>query len=207
VYDSCIAENAAVASALLGTAEQGGGIYSEGQLAIYNTTVSGNTADDGAGIYLANTGTLTEIHNSTITLNEADDDGGGIYYTGDTIELISTIVADNEANGSGDDIFRDAAGAPQAELSLIGSNETTGLATGSPDANGNYVGSDASPQDARLQTNLKDNGGETRTHKLRNNSVGKDTGGNPNNFDYDQRGNGYPRVNDGVTDMGAYETK
>ena len=79
---------------------RGGGIYNEssGTVTIINSTVSGNTAyDQGGGIYNENTLTVTY---STISGNEAAG-GGGLFGIGGgianfgTAELSSTLISDN----------------------------------------------------------------------------------------------------------------
>lgn len=59
----------------------GGGICnnSGGVISISNTTISGNQAVNGGGMYVDGNTTLTNL---TITNNVASNNGGGIYYTG-----------------------------------------------------------------------------------------------------------------------------
>jgi hypothetical protein len=97
---------------------------------------------------------------------------------------------------------------------LIGINTGTPLApapVGSPDANGNLVGTFASPLDARLGP-LADNGGQTQTHALLLGSPAINAGNNslavaPDNtpLTTDQRGAGFPRIVGGTVDMGSFE--
>jgi hypothetical protein len=101
-----------------------------------------------------------------------------------------------------------------AKNSFIGVNSGTPLApapVGSPDANGNLVGTFASPLDARLGP-LADNGGQTQTHALLLGSPAINAGNNslavaPDNtpLKTDQRGAGFPRIVGGTVDMGSFE--
>src|SRR6185437_7907912 len=93
-----------------------------------------------------------------------------------------------------------------ARHSLIGVDDGTPLApapVGSPDANGNLVGTFASPLDAHLGP-LADNGGQTQTVALLPGSPAINAGDNslaiaPDNtpLTTDQRGAGFPRIFDG----------
>lgn len=79
----------------------GGGIYcsqSDYSTEIYNTTISGNTASDGGGIYVRSA--YPVITYSTISGNTADSEGGGIYYTGSDAEdayIRNTLITGNTA--------------------------------------------------------------------------------------------------------------
>jgi len=101
----------------------GGGVYNDGTAKITNSTISGNSADwDGGGVYnnllwWGGQSIVNISENSTITQNIADSDndgvgtGGGIYWSGSTLNFIdangdgivdpSTIVFDNHL-GNGD---------------------------------------------------------------------------------------------------------
>src|SRR5205814_1982288 len=52
---------------------------------------------------------------------------------------------------------------------------------------------------------LANNGGPTQTILLLPGSPAIDAGSNPANLDYDQRGSGFPRVVNGLPDIGAVE--
>ena len=82
----------------------GGGINSQGRFSgefvLNQTTVSGNTAEDGAGIYNVNTQLF--VNNSTISNNTATDEGGGIWIGFGNMNITnSTIVANNAVDGGG----------------------------------------------------------------------------------------------------------
>ena len=90
----------------------GGGIYSQGTLTVSNSTISGNTANDGSGgsfsvgggIY-NNSGTLT-VSNSTFSGNTASGTyggngiGGGIYNYGGTLTVSNSTFNGNTASGT-----------------------------------------------------------------------------------------------------------
>ncbi len=186
------------------TASQGGGIANEANLILRNVTISGNTAQiRGGGVYTT-TGTAT-INNSTIVNNVAVGpefsvgQGGGIYQFGTaTVILNSTIVADNIADGAAYDIE----GAVSGTFNLIGVDTgMTGLTHG---VDRNIVGTASNPIDPRL-TRLDNNGGPTRTHALLPTSIAVNAGDNPDELEFDQRGQGFPRQFGNQTDIGAFE--
>ena len=76
----------------------GGGICDSSTLTLSGSSVYGNTAGFGAGLY-DNDGTESVIR-STVTRNTASDQGGGIYnVNGGTMTLTRSTVGDNTANG------------------------------------------------------------------------------------------------------------
>jgi predicted outer membrane repeat protein len=83
-----------------GSSSRGGGIYNLGNLDLTNSTVSGNSAQYGGGIYVTGTGTVN-LTNSTVSGNSAQD-GGGIYVTGTgTVNLTNSTVSGNSAQYGG----------------------------------------------------------------------------------------------------------
>ncbi len=58
---------------------------------------------------------------------------------------------------------------------------------------------------ARTVRTCEDNGGPTLTHALLPDSPARDAGDNADAPEWDQRGPGFPRVGNGVTDIGAFE--
>ncbi len=77
----------------------GGALHLDGTLAtIESSTISGNSTDDddGGGIYAGDSDGEVFIYNSTITDNDADDDGSGIYQDDGSLTLRNTIIADND---------------------------------------------------------------------------------------------------------------
>ena len=85
----------------------GGGIYNASNGTLTNCTVSGNTAQNGGGIYKSGIGTTT-LTNCTVLGNTAYD-GGGIYKfnpsgfgsIGGTLTLTNCTVSENTATHGG----------------------------------------------------------------------------------------------------------
>jgi hypothetical protein len=91
-----------------------------------------------------------------------------------------------------------------SDYNLIGDGSgMTGLSNG---VSGNLVGSADNPIDPLLGP-LADNGGPTLTHALLPGSPAIDAGNNAYATDWDQRGPGYPRIVNGIIDIGAFEVQ
>jgi hypothetical protein len=207
VSNSTLAGNSAVGTFSYG----GGGICNLGTLTVSNTTLSGNSASGiygrgGGGIYNVGTFPVT-LTNVTLTANRANtgfsSHGGGLSVNSGSPVLQNTLIAGNFNGATGttrDDVYGavDASG----DYNLIGDGTgTTGLSDG---VNGNHVGSASSPIDPLLGP-LQDNGGPTLTHALRSGSPAIDAGNNLYATDWDQRGEGFPRIVNGIIDIGAFE--
>ena len=169
--------------------------YNYGTMTLTNSTLFGNKAPTyfGGGIY--NYGTLT-VSSATISGNSAATRGGGIW-NGGTLNLSNSIVAgntvSNAANGS--DIYGSVS---TGDYNLVQNTASASL-TGTHNVTG---------QPAMLGT-LANNGGLTQTMALLSNSQAVNAG-DPN-FDqtatpFDQRGSGFPRVQNGRVDIGAFES-
>jgi hypothetical protein len=76
----------------------GGGVYNTSSLTLTNSTVSGNSAFCGGGVY--NTGSLT-LSNSTISGNSADDAGGGVFNFASLTLVHSTLFGNSAFCGGG----------------------------------------------------------------------------------------------------------
>jgi CSLREA domain-containing protein len=203
-----------------------GGVYSaEGNTAIIDSTISGNstTAGSGGGIWSLSGG--LSILNSTISGNAATSDGGGVHvraYAGQTARIAHSTIgfnranSDNDGSGQGGGVFihptsvgpvaldhtivsdnnrGDVTGPANVRYSLI--ENSTGAAIS--DNGGNLIG-----VKAHLLP-LADNGGLTATHALAVGSPAVDAGdstavaamgGVPQ---FDQRGEPSTRVLDGDT--------
>ena len=88
------------------SADEGGGIYSDGPLYLTGTTVSGNNASDGGGIYVnSESGEFkynATITNSTISGNTASEGGGiegGKYLDVTGSRVIGNKATDGSAGG------------------------------------------------------------------------------------------------------------
>ena len=113
----------------------GGAIYSDGSLTVTNSTLVSNSAEngDGGGIHTSNSELVT-LKYVTLVDNYAGNRGGG-WFIDDydlTVTIKNTIVAQNTAEGIGDNVRPDVGidvhrrgGTINAEgTNLIGDNET-----------------------------------------------------------------------------------
>lgn len=167
------------------------------RLDLVNSTVSGNSSADGGGIASRRP---TGVWNSTVAFNEAAGGGGGILLqtTGadgaeGALELQSSIVAGNADGTGANDIGADAA-------LVIGGADSLAMAADAL----LELPADTVREDPRLSP-LADNGGTTRTHALEAGSPALDAGNNVALLDFDQRGEGFPRVAGSAADIGAFE--
>lgn len=170
-----------------------GGIASFGNLHIRNSTISGNIAETfgGGGVFVRYRARL-EVYSSTITGNTGPK-GAGIFLTTNSGSLQSTIVAGDIA-GDGTEISGTRAFAFDGANNMIG--PVTSTLTVPPDT--------LETDDPGLQP-LAYNGGPTRTHALRLDSVAIDAGNNASDLPSDQRGPGFARIVGTAADIGAFE--
>src|SRR6516164_7534743 len=172
------------------------GIFNEEILTVTNSTISGNFGRSGGGIYeyiVDFLGRLT-INNSTISGNSALE-GGGIYeYPSGrgTAVVRNTIIAGNMALNE-PDLY--------GNLSSQGHN-----LIGNTDGGSGFDDTDLLNVDPMLGP-LQDNGGPTQTMALQCGSPAIDAGDNTDALDWDQRGPGFPRIVNGIIDIGAYEVQ
>ena len=174
----------------------GGGIKNSNgsTLAVSNSTFSGNNADlSGGGI--DNAGTAT-VSNSTFSGNSTDFEGGSIYNSSDNLTLKNSIVANSPSGG-------DCGGT--LPITDSGYNLVEDGTCGVSAANNSLSG------DPGLGP-LAPNGGPTETHALLEGSTAIDKGNNAfaldtegNVLEFDQRGEGFPRIVGGTVDIGAFE--
>jgi len=185
----------------------GGGVFSRStyRLEFTNTTLSGNSAAHGGGLFTEANTTLT---NSTITDNTAALDAGGVY-TSRILTMANTILAGNTAVNAPDGL--NTRTITSLGHNLIGNDTSFPFLPGP----GDLVGTAGSPIDPLLSP-LADNGGPTWTHALLLGSPAFDAGDNdlvPVDIDFDQRGDGFPRIIDGdgdgtaTIDIGAFESE
>ena len=206
---------------LLDATEGGGGVFNNGgTVRISATTVARNSVvgmGSGGGISNEAGGELT-VFNSTVSGNSAEAAGGGINNAG-RMNVFNVTVADNTA-ATGPSIYQPEAGdfIRIRESIVTGAGGAADLAGPGTYSSGGYnvigaadagmftaavrdtFGSLTAPLDAGLLP-LADNGGPTMTHALGCPSPAIDRGV-PNNTDPDQRG--LP-VFGGVRDAGAFE--
>jgi hypothetical protein len=187
--------------------QQGGGIDNFGTLTVSDSTLSGNSAGYyGGGISTSSTNPVT-LTNVTLTANRATFTGGGLYvYPSSSAPVLhNTLIAGDFRGDTGttpDDVNGNLD--PGGDDNLIGDGTyMSGLSNG---VNGNRVGSADSPIDPLLGP-LADNGGPTLTQALLSGSPAIDAGNNAYATDWDQRGPGYPRIVNGIIDIGAFEVQ
>jgi|SRR5579871_3244779 len=177
-----------------------------------NNTFNQNVAiRQGGAIFIGASASISDLFNSTIDGNiAAAASGGGIYNCGTITGMISTIAAENVGGLPGpanEDDVNNCGGTGSiggtSSYNLIGSNANNSFVDG---ANHNKVGSPADPLDPDLGV-LRDNGGRTFTMALLTNSPAIGAGNNPLGLVHDQRGRGFRRMVNGLTDIGAFEVQ
>lgn len=149
--------------------QQGGGLYAKQELYSYDPAISG-------GLHIAHS-TITD--NDSGTEAESGSVGGGIFTTGDPVDVDHTIVAGNRGSGGS---TSDIAGVFNSRFSLISFGA-------------DFLGP------------LADNGGPTQTHALLSGSPAIDAG-DANLLEpplFDQRGAPFQRIVGQRIDIGAFE--
>lgn len=160
------------------SADIGGGILNVGTLTITNSTLTGNnstgTGGQGLGGAIFNFAFPLTIKHSTIAGNTGSQFGGGVRSQGGTLTLENTVIAGNTAP-SDPDLLSSATHILNG-VNLIGDNSSvaTAFPAGTPNLNGDYVGTSGSPLDALLAP-LGDYGGTTLTMPPRFGSPALDT--------------------------------
>lgn len=164
---------------------------------LVNSTVSGNQARAGAGIYYVGGGQgELLVTNSTVAGNRSTDSLGevaGIRTSGSNVVLANSIIYDNDTDcvmpGSG---------------TIVSNGHNL-----DGDGSCNLNGPGDLPNTDPLLGPLADNGGPTPTHALLAGSPAIDAGNDLVCPELDQRGNPRPQDGDGdggaVCDIGAYE--
>jgi hypothetical protein len=189
--------------------DAGGAIAAAGGfIHIANSTLSNNDAVSGGALAAFGGAPLFELASATVTRNVASGSGGGLAGAA---QLRNTILADNQAGGSGQDCALTGPISSQGH-NLLGSETGCDWTSGT----GDLVGTDALPMPPGLAA-LADNGGPTQTRALTAASAAGEAG-NPGGctdtdgvtaLTSDQRGQ--PRALDGDSDaaarcdIGAYE--
>ncbi len=183
------------------SASLGGGIYQDngrlGMMRVINSTISGNQADNGAGVLCA--GSRSTFQHVTIASNGLRPNGpvtlsaaNGIRILGGGLSLLNSIIGENSPT--------DLAGmVTTASHTLLGNGlGAMGITDG---VDGNIVGMNP------LLEPLADNGGATLTHLISCESPARNAGLDVHaaDLDFDQRGAGFSRIYAGLPDMGAVE--
>jgi hypothetical protein len=150
-------------------------------------------------------GATLQVSFSTIATNQATGGtsyagqpgpatGGGLYNHG-TLQTRDTLLAGNTVNGPGTNSGPDLAG----DLGSLGHN-----LIGNSQGGSGYDATDLLDVNPLLGP-LHNNGGPTQTMALLPGSPAIDAGDNTGAPDWDQRGPGYPRIVNGIIDIGAFE--
>lgn len=181
----------------------GAGVWLEtdagNEIIIVLSTFSGNrntlAGQKGAGLFLRSPAQLTDV---TVTDNQGTTSGTGFgiwLENGAELELVNSVVANNRlGSGSGSPQYSDIDGT--VGTTVIGDHDFVGTSTLALPAG--TIGSN----DPELGP-LADNGGPTRTHLPLPGSPLIDVGHSIGNWD--QRGNGFPRVVGVAADIGSTE--
>ena len=195
-----------------------GGLYTFGDVTLDSSTIAKNGASHAAGMRaIFTTGAPTAmivnstiannqsvatvgglnliipatISNSTIAFNEAFNGLAGVLMSNYTLDLESTIIANNIGFNVPDDF------ATYGPVVTTGANNLV-IASSAP------LPPDTISDDPMLGT-LGDNGGPTMTIPLLAGSPAIDTGNDVANLTTDQRGLGFPRWAGANPDIGAFE--
>jgi hypothetical protein len=168
------------------------GDYAPAQSVVINSTVSGNTAYEGGGLFLD--GSDIQFSNSTIAFNNASSRGAGISADSYTysIGLQSTIVAGNLTGAEANNLWA----FPET---VSGANNLVPNAGGPAEMPGDTITLDP------LLLPLAENGGPTLTHALAEGSPAIDAGNNAIGIVFDQRGANFMREHGAAADIGAFE--
>ena len=218
------------------SSDWGGGIYNGGTMYITNSSITGNTAHQGGGIFTTVSGqvflTNTTVSGNSAVGTAASSFGGGIYNqtggsSGSRVTLINSTVANNFCNGKGGGIRQDSTGSMTIRNTIIAQN-TSGTTSevdvsGTVISNGinlvgNTTGSSGWIASDLLNINpilgsLAANGGNTLTHTLINGSPAINAGNNSRAVDPQTQmplandQRGFLRFYGGTVDIGAYEVQ
>jgi len=199
----------------------GGGVFSiNGDVQIQSSTLSGNKADTGGGLFVSYAGqtAVAYIVDSTISGNEATAFVGGASFHVPATVLNSTIFGNTSAStASGVGVY--ALTTFSATSSIFANNlKTAGdpgvdiyAVLGTIDGANDIIVSTPNTPPAFTITDcpklgpLADNGGPTLTHEPMPGSPALDAGANPLTLQFDQRGDGYMREFGAMADIGAVE--
>jgi len=111
--------------------EEGGGLYADGfamTLTVRNSTISGNAASGGGGVYVEDTQGVTTFDGVVVDGNTATAKGGGIFlYDPDADVVIdnSTITDNTAAKGGGIYLYSQDGGSVTISNSTISGNAAT----------------------------------------------------------------------------------
>jgi CSLREA domain-containing protein len=202
-----------------GRARNGGGIASAGELIVKGVTFVHNVARRAGGALLNQGGRVTVI-NSTFVENSARKSGGGLASREGTATVTNCTFSDNAAPVGGG-LYSDGGLLMRNTIVANSRGASDCVSRGSFDAAGTHnlieandgCGEPISAADPKLVA-LGDYNGPVPTMPLGGGSLAINLGDNAAALDedggplqWDQRGNGDPRVVAGFTDIGAFETQ
>lgn len=180
-----------------------------GTATLLNVTFEKNKAKDEAGGFESENGTLTGT-NVTLSKNKAKSGGGLNVEQNGMVFLTNATFHKNKAKEGGA-ISNEGGASVTITNTLLDSNKKTNCIGVVTSGGGNLEtgadcqlagpGDQSNVADAGLE-NLADNGGETPTHALEENSPARDAGDQPACPQTDQRGE---LRDDGMCDVGAFE--
>lgn len=216
IHDSHITRN--------DTNGSGGGIGHAGRLLVSRTSIDNNHSLLVGGGISSDIGSVT-LSNSTISQNQSESDGGGVYAAGKSEWTLSNVtLAFNTATGKGSGLITSGLAAVFIEKSIVSENaggkncnleDNVALFLGSlgynieNGATCEFSKTNDLNDDPLLDSNLQDNGGPTPTHALLAGSPAIDQLLNCRGTPTDQRGFARPVDGDAepgaLCDMGAYE--
>ncbi|GAA0707147.1 choice-of-anchor Q domain-containing protein [Dokdonella soli] len=201
----------------------GGAFVAAGSLSLKNSTVNGNYAPSGGGLYQTANGqpTTVLISNSTISGNTAKGSGagsgvGGLQVAG-PLQILNSTIALNNGNVGG--VRGSTSTTIQSSIIATNISDFQPLSKDFYQGNVNLSGTDnliqsigISPLPSGFITVTSDpqlvplgnHGGHTMTHALLASSPALGMGNNSANLSVDQRGIGYSRPPTSP-DIGAYQ--
>jgi hypothetical protein len=209
----------------------GGGIYNKELLELTNVTIANNNAYNGGGLANAPCGCgNVAVYNSTFTGNNATQFGGGIYNANGTVALTNSIVAGNGAGYQGADVQNGFGTTNYYGVNLFSQAGVgrAGTDITQPDltqvfARLTTIDPDGIPNngDEFLAGTLADNNGPVETVAIKFGGSAQDTGSTadlpPDTFDLNNNGNtaeplpvdarGELRVFGSAVDIGAFEAQ
>ncbi len=218
VIDSTISGNSAL--------NDGGGIYTRSsRLTISGSTLYANAADQGGAIWSIGDSdeTAVTITDSTVSSNQASDNGGGIFVMGGEsapalLSITSSTIVANFANDAGGGIMHAVNSTFRLRNTIVAfnSSEPSPNIQGSVTSEGfNIIGESSGATITPSQSSdrvgvifeqvalgqLSDNGGPTYTHALLPGSVAIDAG-HSSGASTDQRGATRPANQPDIADAG-----
>lgn len=190
----------------------------------YNEISSNSASSNGGAVHVeGGAGKSLFLKNSTLSGNDSDDRGGGVFLQGDmNAEIKYMTIADNYAYNGGGAIYNELTEC-SIDNSILGGNTDQGGAYQDLSGTANCEVSDSLLAGAKYSEYdngggniinvapdlepLADNGGNGGlTHALKSDSPAREAGNAGNDVPaYDQRGPGFPRQKGTALDMGAFE--